>query len=40
VNLTIGGNAVLVGGVALGGEAEYKPAKSQDIAAVTQRLVA
>ena len=40
LNLTIGGNAVLVGGVALGGEAEYKPAKSQDIAAVTQRLVA
>jgi len=39
LSLTIGGNSVLVGGVALGGEAEYKPAKANDIAAVIQRLV-
>ena len=39
VSITIGTNAVLIGGVALGGEAESKPAKSQDSAAVAQRLV-
>lgn len=39
LSLTIGANAVLVAGVALGGEAEHKPAKANDIAAVTQRLV-
>jgi hypothetical protein len=39
LSLTIGTNAVLVGGVALGGEAEFKPASKNDIAAVTQRLV-
>ncbi len=38
-NLVIGTNAVQVAVIALGGEAEYKPAKSQDIAAVTQRVV-
>jgi hypothetical protein len=38
-NLVIGTNAVQVAVLALGGEAEYKPAKSQDIAAVSQRLV-
>jgi hypothetical protein len=39
LNLVIGANAVLVGGVCLGGEAPAKPAKAQDIAAVAQRLV-
>ena len=38
-NLVIGTNAVQVCVLALGGEAEYKPAKSQDIATVAQRLV-
>jgi hypothetical protein len=38
-SLTIGGNAVLVGVVALGGEAVEKPGKAQDIAAVAQRVV-
>ena len=38
--ITIGANAVLVAAVALGGEAPYKPANANDIAAVTQRLVA
>ena len=36
---TFGANAVLVGGVCLGGEAVEKPAKANDIASVTQRLV-
>ena len=40
LSLTIGGNAVLVGGVCLGGEAVQKPGKANDIAAVTQRVVA
>jgi hypothetical protein len=40
VNLTIGANAVVLGMTCLGGEAEAKPAKAQDIAAVAQRLVA
>jgi len=39
LSLTIGANAVLVGGVCLGGEAVEKPAKANDIASVTQRLV-
>lgn len=39
LSVTVGTNAVLIGAVALGSEAEFKPAKSQDIAAVTQRLV-
>ena len=39
LSLTIGANAVLVGGVCLGGEAVEKPARANDIAAVTQRLV-
>jgi hypothetical protein len=39
LSLTIGTNAVLVGGVCLGGEAVEKPGKAQDIAAVGQRLV-
>ena len=39
VSITVGGNAVLIGAVVLGAEAEYKPAKSQDIAAVAQRVV-
>jgi hypothetical protein len=38
-NLVIGTNAVLVAVLALGGEAEYKPAKANDIGAVSQRLV-
>jgi hypothetical protein len=33
------GSAGPISAVVLGGEAEYKPAKSNDIAAVTQRLV-
>lgn len=39
VSLTIGVNAVFVGAVVLAGEAEYKPAKLNDIAAVIQRVV-
>ncbi len=38
-NLVIGANAVQVCVIALGGEAEQKPAKAQDIAAVAQRVV-
>jgi hypothetical protein len=39
VNLAVGTAASQVGVIVLGAEAEFKPAKSQDIAAVTQRLV-
>jgi hypothetical protein len=38
-NLAIGTNAVIIGVIALGGEAEYKPASKQDSAVVAQRLV-
>jgi hypothetical protein len=40
VQVVVGTNAVLISAVVLGGEAEYKPASRQDIAAVVQRLVA
>lgn len=39
VSCTIAGAAVQIALVVLGGEAPYKPAKAQDIAAVTQRLL-
>jgi hypothetical protein len=39
LSVTVGGNAVLIGAVALGGEAVEKPASNNDIAAVAQRLV-
>jgi hypothetical protein len=39
-NLTIGTNAVLVAMVCLGGEAEFKPAKTQNIGGVIQSVVA
>ncbi len=39
LSITVGGNAVLIGAVALGGEATEKPASANDVAAATQRLV-
>jgi hypothetical protein len=39
LSVTVAGNAVLIGAVALGGEAVAKPASANDSAAVTQRLV-
>jgi hypothetical protein len=39
LSLTVGTNAVLISAIALGAEAEYKPAKANDIAAVAQRLI-
>jgi hypothetical protein len=37
--VTVGGNAVLIAALAIGGEAHQKPASAQDIAAVAQRKV-
>jgi hypothetical protein len=39
MDVTVGGNAVLIAALAVGGEAHQKPASAQDIAAVTQRKV-
>jgi hypothetical protein len=39
VSCTIAGAAVQIALVVLGGDAPFKPAKAQDIAAVTQRVV-
>jgi hypothetical protein len=39
LQVTVGTNAVYIAALALGGEAEHKPASKQDIAAVAQRLV-
>ena len=39
LSVTVGGNAVLIAALALGGEAVEKPASANDVTAVTQRLV-
>ena len=39
VSCTIAGAAVQIALVVLGGDAPFKPARAQDIAAVTQRVV-
>jgi hypothetical protein len=39
LSVTVGGNAVLLSALAIGGEAIDKPGSAQDVAAVAQRLV-
>jgi hypothetical protein len=39
LSVTVGGNAVLIAALVLGGEAVEKPASANDITAVAQRLV-